>query len=270
MFWLNGFDIHTTNGNLTLSYIPKAGNQFGNRTLSAARRPYQGCYTASRNRERHILDNIVTVISESDTFQFNVVLGYIFILALHSWCGQQSTHTVGDCSQVEQRSQLRKNGKDRPVNLRGEHEQYQQRKQLNLTAGYQHCSNENSDAKSRLQDQAGPLNQNTGGQFYLNGDFSHGLECFIQRRETGTTKTAGFDDLDTFQVFLNLAGRLQFHIYLFVKQTELQFASAPDDEECNRHRAENRKGHSPVKKCQTDTGQGNGDNIRNQRRNSTA
>ena len=192
------------------------------------------------------------------------------ICAIPSGETQQSTQTVGDCSQVEQRSQLRKNGKDRPVNLRGEHEQYQQRKQLNLTAGYQHCSNENSDAKSRLQDQAGSLNQNTGGQFYLNGDFSHGLECFIQRRETGTTKTAGFDDLNTFQVFLNLAGRLQFHIYLFVKQTELQFASAPDDEECNRHRAENRKGHSPVKKCQTDTGQGNGDNIRNQRRNSTA
>ena len=90
-----------------------------------------------------------------------------------------------------------------------------------MTAGYQHRSNKNGDAKTCLQNQAGSLNQNTRGQFYLDGNFSHGLKCFVQRGETGTAKAAGFDDLDAFQVFLNLAGRLQFHIYLFVKQAEL-------------------------------------------------
>lgn len=109
-----------------------------------------------------------------------------------------------------------------------------------------------------------------GGQFHFNGDFFHGLECFIKRIEAGTTKTTGFDDFDTFQVFLNLAGRLQFHIHLFVKQTELQLAPAQDDKKCDRHRAENRKGHSPVKKCQTNTDQGNRDDICNQRRDGTA
>ena len=121
-----------------------------------------------------------------------------------------------------------------------------------------------------MQDQAGSLNQNTGGQFHFNGDFFHGLECFIQRIKAGTAKTTGFDNFDTFQVFLNLAGRLQFHIHLFVKQMKLQLAPAQDDKECNRHRAENRKGHSPVKKCQTNTDQGNRDDICNQRRDGTA
>ena len=52
-------------------------------------------------------------------------------------------------------------------------------------------------------------------------NFSHSLECFIQRIKAGTAKTTGFDDFDTFQVFLNLARCLQFHIHLFVKQTKL-------------------------------------------------
>ena len=78
--------------------------------------------------------------------------------------------------------------------------------------------------------------------------FFHGLECFIQRIKAGTAKTTRFDDLNTFQVFLNLAGRLQFHIHLFVKQMKLQLAPAQDDKECNRHRAENRKGHAPIEK----------------------
>ena len=114
------------------------------------------------------------------------------------------------------------------------------------------------------------MNQNTGGQFYLNGDFSHGLECFIKCIEAGTAKAARFDDFDTFQVFLNLAGRLQLHIHLFVKQMKLQLAPAQDDKECNRHRAENRQGHAPIKKCQTNTSQSNRDYIRNQRRDGTA
>jgi hypothetical protein len=93
VFRFNGANIHTTNGNLTFSYIPKAGNEFGNCAFAAAGRPYQGRYAASRNRKRHILDNIVLVISESDIFQFNVILGYILIRALHSGRGQQGTHT---------------------------------------------------------------------------------------------------------------------------------------------------------------------------------
>ena len=46
--------------------------------------------------------------------------------------------------------------------------------------------------------------------------------------------------------------------------------AGPDDKKCDRHRAENRKGHSPVKKCQTNTDQGDRDNICDQRRNGTA
>ena len=122
MFRFNGANIHTTNGNLTFSYIPKAGNEFGNCAFAAAGRPYQGRYAASRNRKRHILDNIVLVISESDIFQFNVIFGYILVLALHGGRGQQGTHTVGNSPQVKQRGQLRENGKDRTVNLRREHQ----------------------------------------------------------------------------------------------------------------------------------------------------
>lgn len=73
--------------NLTFSYIPKAGNEFGNCAFAATGRPYQGCYAASWNRKRYILDNIVLIVSESDAFQFNVILGYILILALHSGRG---------------------------------------------------------------------------------------------------------------------------------------------------------------------------------------
>ena len=122
MFRFNGADIYAANGDLAFSYIPKTGDQFGNRAFAAAGRPYQSRYAASGNRERHILDNIVLVISESDIFQFNVIFGYILVLALHGGRGQQGTHTVGNSPQVKQRGQLRENGKDRTVNLRREHQ----------------------------------------------------------------------------------------------------------------------------------------------------
>ena len=54
-----------------------------------------------------------------------------------------------------------------------------------MTASYQYRPDKNGDTKTCLQNQAGSLNQNTRGQFHPDGDFSHGLECFIQRLPDG-------------------------------------------------------------------------------------